>query len=137
MENRAAELAKKGYGTDGKPKEDKGDPSTPPPTPAGKTYSKTSYKEGTQFQDWAGEYKEMQSFDQFPSTSPWNTDFLNLWREFNFGEKSGAFQLGTLAVVFLGQPSNVHDGSRASPPPGRRQEGDTPVKILDNKPTIA
>jgi hypothetical protein len=138
MENRVAELAKKGYGPDAKPKEGKDDPAAPS-TPAAKTYSKTSYKEGTQFQEWVGEYKEMQSFDQFPSTSPWNTDYLNLWREFNFNEKGGAFQLGTLAQVApFGQPLKVvRDGSHAFIRQGEDKKSDTPVKVLDAKPTLA
>ncbi len=139
MEARNAELAKKGYGPDAKPKDDnKGDPAAPATAPA-KTYSKTSYKEGSQFQEWVGEYKEMQSFDQFPSISPWNTDFLNLWREFNFNEKGGPFQLGTLAaVVPFGQPLKiVREGSHAFIRQGDDKKSDAPVKILDGKPTLA
>jgi hypothetical protein len=139
METRLAELAKKGYGPD-KPKvdKDKGNPSAPATAPA-KTYSKTSYKEGSQFQEWVGEYKEMQSPDQFPSTSPYNTDFLNLWREFNFAEKGGPFQLGTLAAVApFGAPLKVvRDGSKAFLRSGDDKKSDAPVKILDNKPTLA
>jgi len=138
MRERVTQLSKQGYDPDMKPKEGKGEPGAAP-TPAGKTYSKTSYKEGSQFQEWVGEYKEMQSFDQFPSTSPWNTDFLNLWREFNFGEKGGAFQLGTLAVVApFGQPLKVvRDGSHAFLRQGEDKKSDVQVKVLDGKPTLA
>lgn len=138
MKERVAELGKQGYDPDAKPKENKPDPAAPP-TPAGKVYSKTSYKEGSQFQEWVGEYKEMQSADQFPSISPWNSDFILFWREFNFSEKGGEFSLGSLAQAApFGKPLKVvREGSHAFLRQGEDKKSDVPVKILDSKPTLA
>jgi hypothetical protein len=138
MKSRVAELGKQGYDPDMKPKENKGDPAAPP-TPAGKTYSKTSYKEGSQFQEWVGEYKEMNSPDQFPSISPWNAEYMQYWREFGFSEKGGEFSLGTFAQAApFGKPLKiVREGSHAFIRQGDDKKNDVPVKILDGKPTLA
>lgn len=135
MTGRRTELGSQGYDPSQKGP-DKG-AGKAPGEPAKKN-SSTSYKEGSQWQDWTSEYKEMQLPDQFATASPWNSDFILLWREFGFADK-GVHPLGALsqAVPFGKALSVVREGAHAFIRQGDDKKSDTPVKILDNKPTLA
>ncbi len=104
-----------------------------------KRNSTTSYREGSEWQEWATEYREMKDPNQIPSTSPWGCDHLLLWRE--FGWSDGVHQFGTLvSAAPFGKPLSIlragskgyfdFDGN------GKESKGDAPLKVIDGKPTL-
>jgi hypothetical protein len=136
MTGKRAELQSQGYDPAQRPG-DKGAGGAAP-SGAAKKNSSTSYKEGSQWQEWTTEYKEMQAPEQFGTTSPLNSDFILLWREFGFADK-GVHPLGvvTQAVPFGKALSVVREGAHAFLRQGEDKKSDVPVKILDNKPSLA
>lgn len=135
MTSRRAELGSQGYDP-----AQRGHDKSGGAVPSGtvKRNSSTSYKEGSQWQDWTSEYKEMTAPDQFGTTSPFNSDFILLWREFTYGEK-GVHPLGVLsqAAPFGKGLSVVHEGAHAFLRQGEDKKSDVQVTILDNKPMLA
>lgn len=136
MTSRRAELGSQGYDP-AQRGHDKGAGGAAP-SGATKRNSSTSYKEGSRWQDWTSEYKEMTTPDQFASTSPWNSDFILLWREFFFADK-GVHPLGALAQAapFGKALSIVREGAHAFVRQGEDKKSDVAVTVLDNKPTLA
>lgn len=111
------------------------------PGSAPKRNSTTSYKEGSDWQEWTTEYKEMKEPAQIPSTSPWGCDHILLWREFGWTEAGGPHPFGALvACKPFDQPLMVVksgakgffdlDGS------GGESKGDFQLKVIDGKPSL-
>ncbi len=106
---------------------------------AAKKNSTTSYREGTDWQEWTTDYHEMKEPQQFPSSSPWCIDFPLLWREFSWSEGAHAFGALTPSSPFGKQLSLVRDGSKGYfDLDGDKKEGksDSPCKIIDGKATL-
>jgi hypothetical protein len=104
-----------------------------------KKSSTTSYKDGSEWQEWTTEYREMKDPNTPGSTSPWCTDHLLLWRDFSWSEGAHPFGLLVRASPFGKELSLVREGSKGFfDVDGDKKESkaDSPVKVIDGKPTL-
>ncbi|MSR48155.1 MAG: hypothetical protein EXS13_14030 [Planctomycetes bacterium] len=105
-----------------------------------KRNSTTSYKEGSVWLDFTTAYKEMKDPSQIASTSPWGLDQVLLWREFTWNDKSkNDFGILVKASPF-GKPLTVvreaAKGFFDLDGDGKESKGDSPVKVIDGRPTL-
>jgi len=99
----------------------------------------TAYREGSEWQEWTTEYKEMKDPNSPGSTSPWCSEFVLLWREFGWTEGAHPFGMLVQAAPFGKPLTVVRDGSKGFfdiDGDKKESKSDSPCKVIDGKPNL-